>query len=224
MNKKETAHTNQPDSGAGAGAASLLAPLPEKFSGVTTRPATDCPAFNVPADDWPAVARFLRDELKFDLLTDVSGVDWKDASPRFSAVYHVTSTSHHGYVRIVVDCADDEAPKVPSAVDIWPAADWHERETFDMFGIRFSGHPDLRRILMWDDYPHYPLRKDFPLAGIETDLPDEAVGEETGAKVIPAPMMGGPFTATPGIYSREDEPRAKDQSWTEKNPKPGQKG
>ena len=109
-----------------------------------------------------------------------------------------------------------------SVCSIWPAANWHEREVYDMFGIQFKNHPDMRRILMWDDYPYFPLRKEFPLAGIETELPpeDTEVREATDAHVIAAPMMGGPFHATPGEPMSRAEPRAADQSWTEKNPKP----
>jgi NADH-quinone oxidoreductase subunit C len=197
----------------------LLSSLPAKFPEVTVRPSADCPAFNIPADRLLEVARYLRDELAYDLLADVSGVDWKDADPRFSAVYHLLSTTHHAYVRLMVDCPDSENPRVPSVVSLWPAANWHEREAFDMFGIRFSEHPDMRRILMWDEYPYFPLRKDFPLAGIETDFPDMEVAEVTGAKTLAAPMMGGPFAAPAKGHVSDSEPRAKDESWTEKNPK-----
>ena len=86
---------------------------------------------------------------------------------------------------------------------VWRAANWHEREIYDMMGIRFSGHPDLRRILMWEGYPYYPLRKDFPLAGKATDLPEVAFSR-------PAPLEGGPFVTTAGEEHREQrEPRAK---------------
>ena len=64
-------------------------------------------------------------------------------------------------------CPDNQSPSIPSVSSVFPAANWHERETFDMFGIKFSDHPNLKRILMWDDYPYFPLRKEFPLAGIE---------------------------------------------------------
>jgi NADH-quinone oxidoreductase subunit C len=90
-----------------------------------------------------------------------------------------------------------------------------------MFGIIFEGHPDLRRILMWEGYPYFPLRKEFPLSGIETDLPDVEIAAETKAKLIPAPMMGGPFVASTGEMGLGDaEPKAKDESWNERREKP----
>jgi NADH-quinone oxidoreductase subunit C len=200
-----------------------IAALKGRWAGVRDRASLDHPAVNVPASDLLSVLKSLKDEHGFDMLTDVSGVDWAvGVSPRFSVVYHVFSTTAHDYIRIAVDCTDDALPEVPSASSIWPGADWHERETFDMFGIRFSGHPDLRRILMWDGYPYHPLRKDFPLAGIETALPDAEVAAETNVGAIAAPMMGGPFVASAGELNLTDaEPRAKDESWTERRPKPG---
>jgi len=87
--------------------------------------------------------------------------------------------------------------------DIWPTADWHEREIYDMMGIHFNNHPDLRRILMWDGYPFFPLRKDFPLEGLPSEMPDVAF---TSA----APMEGGPFVTQPSTATAKDrEPRAK---------------
>jgi NADH-quinone oxidoreductase subunit C len=202
-----------------------LAALKGRWAAVSDRASLDHPAINVAPGDLVAVLRSLRDEHGFDMLTDISGVDWAVGShPRFTVVYHVFSTQSHEYVRIAVDCADDAAPEVPSSTGLWPGADWHEREAYDMYGIRFVGHPDLRRILMWDGYPHFPLRKDFPLAGIETDLPDREVVAETGTNMIAAPMMGGPFVASTGEMNMTDaEPRAKDESWTERSPKPGAK-
>jgi NADH-quinone oxidoreductase subunit C len=200
------------------------ADLQTQFPQATERASLDHPAINVPAADVPALMRHLRDARGFDLLTDVTAIDWAlGASPRFTVVYHVFSTTRHDYLRIAAACPNDAAPAVPSIAGIWPAANWHERETYDMFGITFDGHPDLRRILMWDGYPHFPLRKEFPLAGVETVLPDPDVVAETGAKAIAAPMAGGPFVASSGEMNLgAAEPRAKDESWNEKRPKPEQ--
>jgi len=198
--------------------------LKGKFPSVTDRLSSDCPAVNVPTGELIAALKSLRDEQAFDLLSDVTAIDWAEgASPRFTAVYHLYSTTSHAAIRVATSCTgDDSAPKVPSVVPLWPGANWHEREAYDMFGITFEGHPDLRRILMWDGYPYHPLRKEFPLAGIETVLPDSEVAQETKAKVIPAPMMGGPFVASAGEMNLTDaEPRAKDESWSERSAKPG---
>jgi NADH-quinone oxidoreductase subunit C len=182
-----------------APAADATTALREKFPQATVRASLDHPAVNIPAADVPAVMKYLRDEAAFDLLADVTAIDWAEGvSPRFTIVYHLLSTTSHAYLRVAADCVNDAEPSVPSVVSLWPGANWHERETYDMFGIKFEGHPDLRRILMWDGYPHFPLRKEFPLAGIETPLPDAEVSAETGVGLIAAPMMGGPFVAAPG--------------------------
>ena len=198
--------------------------LKGKFPSVTDRLSSDCPAVSVPTGELISALKSLRDEHAFDLLSDVTAIDWAEgASPRFTAVYHLYSTTSHAAIRVATPCTgDDAAPTVPSVVPLWPGANWHEREAYDMFGITFEGHPDLRRILMWDGYPYHPLRKEFPLAGIETVLPDSEVAQETKAKVIPAPMMGGPFVASAGEMNLTDaEPRAKDESWSERSAKPG---
>ena len=183
---------------------------------------------NVPREDVVAVLKSLRDVHAFDLLMDLTAIDGGEgSSPRFTVVYHLLSTTRPGtYVRVATTCAGTEAePTVPTVVSLWPGANWHERECYDMFGIRFEGHPDLRRILMWDGYPYHPLRKEFPLAGIETDLPVADIAEETGTKVISAPMAGGPFVASSGeINLTEAEPRAKDESWSDRAPRPDQTG
>ena len=197
--------------------------LKGKFPSVTDRLSSDCPAVSVPTGELISALKSLRDEHAFDLLSDVTAIDWAEgASPRFTAVYHLYSTTSHAAIRVATPCTgDDAAPTVPSVVPLWPGANWHEREAYDMFGITFEGHPDLRRILMWDGYPYHPLRKEFPLAGIETVLPDSEVAQETKAKVIPAPMMGGPFVASAGEMNLTDaEPRAKDESWSERSAKP----
>jgi NADH-quinone oxidoreductase subunit C len=203
-------------------AADAILALKAAWPGVTDRATLDHGAVNVPPADLMAALGSLK-AAGFNMLTDVSGVDWAvGASPRFTVVYHLFSTTAHEYIRVAADCADVTLPELPSAVGLWPGADWHEREAYDMYGIRFTGHPDLRRILMWDGYPYFPLRKDFPLAGIEVELPDAEVTAETKVGAIAAPMMGGPFVASAGEINLTDaEPRAKDESWTEKRPKPG---
>ncbi len=206
--------------------ADAVTALKAKFPQATDRASADHPAVNVPLADLVAALRYLRDEWAFDLLMDLTAIDWAEgASPRFTVVYHLLSSTRAGsYVRVAAPCAGTEAkPTAPSVVDVWPAANWHERECFDLLGVTFEGHPDLRRVLMWDGYPYHPLRKEFPLAGIETDLPVADIAEETGTKVIAAPMAGGPFVASPGEVNLTDaEPRAKDESWADRNARPDQ--
>jgi len=205
--------------------ADLISTLQARFPRLTPRPSGDHPAVNAPLEDVVSLLRCLRDEHGFDLLSDLTAIDWSPgASPRFTVVYHLLSSSRAGaYVRVAAPCAGtEEAPVAPSVTSLWAGADWHERECFDLMGVRFEGHPDLRRILMWDGYPYHPLRKDFPLAGIETELPAEDVAAETGTRVVAAPMAGGPFVASPGeINLTEAEPRAKDESWSDCAPQPG---
>jgi NADH-quinone oxidoreductase subunit C len=193
----------------------------QQFPSAAPRASLDCPAFNIPAADALALLQHLRDTQGYDFLMDITGIDWSaEKSPRFTVVWHLYSSTKHTYVRIAADCASDSEPVMPSATGLWAGADWHERETFDMLGIKFTGHPDLRRILMWDEYPYFPLRKDFPLAGLPTELSDPEITEEIKTGVISAPMAGGPFVATPGEPMSEAEPRAKDEAWNEQNEKP----
>ncbi len=202
--------------------ADLIASIQAKFPSVTPRASSDHPAINVPAADAVATLRGLRDSFGYDMLVDVTAIDWAEgASPRFTVVWHLLATAKGDYLRVASDCVNDAEPAMPTVTGLWSSADWHERETYDLLGVRFTDHPDLRRILMWEGYPYHPLRKDFPLAGIETELPDLEVAAETQAKVKPAPMMGGPFVASPGEMNlTEAEPRAKDESWNERSEKP----
>ncbi len=191
------------------------------FPAVTRRPSSDHPACNVPATDAIAVLRYLRDVESYDFLTDLTAIDWSaEKSPRFTVVWHLYSSTKHVWVRVAADCADDVNPSMPTTTELFPTANWHERECYDLMGVKFEGHPDLRRILMWDGYPHHPLRKEFPLAGIPTDLPDAEIAAETGIGLIAAPMAGGPFVSTPGGPMTEAEPRAKDEAWSEQSEKP----
>jgi NADH-quinone oxidoreductase subunit C len=205
----------------------VLTALKTKIPQASDRPSLDHPAVNVPLVELVATLTHLRDTEGYDFLQDITAIDWAEgASPRFTVVYHVMKSSAPGtYVRVAANCTNDVEPSAPSVVSLWPGANWHERECFDMFGIRFEGHPDLRRILMWDSYPYFPLRKEFPLAGIEVPLPDDEISGETGTKVLPAPMAGGPFVAAPGeINLTEAEPRAKDESWSDRRPRPDHDG
>jgi len=193
----------------------------QQFPSAAPRASLDCPAFNIPAAEAPVVLQHLRDTQGYDFLMDVTAIDWSaEKSPRFTVVWHLYSSTKHTYVRLAADCASDSEPTMPTATGLWAGADWHERETYDMLGISFTGHPDLRRILMWDAYPYFPLRKDFPLAGLPTELSDPDITEETKTGVISAPMAGGPFVATPGEPMSDAEPRAKDEAWNERNEKP----
>jgi len=127
--------------------------------------------FHVRREDLPAVARLLRDDerLRFELCTGVNGVHYPDDAGReLHAVYHLLSMTHNRRVRVEVTCPDSD-PHIPSVVDTYPTNDWHERETWDMFGIIFDGHPALTRILMPDDWPGHPQRKDYPLGGIPVE-------------------------------------------------------
>jgi NADH-quinone oxidoreductase subunit C len=129
------------------------------------------PAFRVERDAWPTVARSLRDDpgLSFEMLVDVAAIDFPKRRPRFEVVYHLWSLTHNRLVRVKVGVPEEDAT-CPSVVDLWGTADWHERECFDLLGVKFTGHPDLRRILMPDDYPWHPLRKDFPVEGIDNSI------------------------------------------------------
>ncbi|PXA03410.1 NADH-quinone oxidoreductase subunit C [Coraliomargarita sinensis] len=201
-------------------AESDLALLQERFDYLTERESADHLAVNCPADKLIEFCTALRDEFGYDMLMDVTAVDWDAQSPRFTGIYHFLSTTKHVYLRVASDCPDDINPTLPSLCDLYAAANWHERETFDLMGIRYEGHPNLRRILMWDEYPYHPLRKEFPLAGIDVPLPAADVAEQTKASVIPAPMMGGPFVSSGDGPMSQTEPRARDESWTEKKEKP----
>src|SRR4051794_14450953 len=127
--------------------------------------------FHVRRQDLPGVAKALRDDpaLRFEFCAGVSGVHYPDDAGReLHAVYHLMSMTFNRRIRLEV-AAPDADPHIPSIVDVYPTNDWHERETYDMFGIIFDGHPSLTRILMPDDWPGHPQRKDYPLGGIPVE-------------------------------------------------------
>ena len=154
------------------------------------------------------VCGFCKSDLGFDYLVDLSSVDNYGDDPRWTLVYELYSLTHRCYLRLKTDVSEEDS-SLPTVTGVWKTADWHEREIFDMMGIQLEGHPDLRRILMWDGYPYHPLRKDFPLAGKPTELPDVAFTDS-------APMEGGPFVTQPGTEdSGVREPHAKTPEGTD---------
>ena len=127
--------------------------------------------FHVVRGQLATLARHLRDDphLRFELCSSVSGVHYPaDSGRELHAVYHLQSMTYNRRIRLEVSAPDTD-PHVPSVVPTYPGADWHERETYDMFGIVFDGHPALTRILMPDDWPGHPQRKDYPLGGIDVE-------------------------------------------------------
>ncbi len=160
----------------------------------------------VPAAHLDAAMRLLRDrsELRYEMLIDLCGVDYSTyggdthEGPRFAVVYHLLSLAHNQRLRIRTPVPDDAFPVVGSVVDIWPAANWFEREAFDLYGIVFSGHPDLRRLLTDYGFVGHPFRKDFPLSGHVEVRYDPEQG-----RVIYQPVSIEPREITPRII-RED--------------------
>jgi NADH-quinone oxidoreductase subunit C len=124
------------------------------------------------------IALHLRDEEKFDMLADLTAVDWPKREKRFDVVLNLYSFAKNERLMIKVHAADAE--HVPSVVSVWPTANWQEREVFDMFGIVFSGHPDLKRILLPDEWQGYPLRKDYDILQQDTAWVRENLGIESG--------------------------------------------
>jgi NADH-quinone oxidoreductase subunit C len=148
------------------------------------------------------VCAFAKRELGFNLLLDVSSVDNYGEDPRWTVVYELYGLAHGQHLRLKTNVSE-ELSELPTVTGVWRTADWHEREIYDMMGVRFRGHADLRRILMWEGYPYFPLRKDFPLGGKPTNLPEVAFSQV-------APIEGGPFVTTPGGKdSIEREPRVR---------------
>jgi NADH-quinone oxidoreductase subunit C len=126
------------------------------------------PCFEVARERLHEALERLRDRAGFETCTFVTAVDFHPREPRFQVTHQLLSLAHNDRVRVHTLVRGDDA-RVPTCSDLWPGANWMERECFDLFGIRFDGHPDLRRLLMPKGYEHHPLRKEFPHAGIEPD-------------------------------------------------------
>jgi len=156
---------------------------PAEFRAEVTLRVTD-------AERITEVCEFAKKSLGFNMLLDISSLDNYGEDPRWTIVYELYHMEQKTHLRLKTEVSEEKS-ELPTVTTIWRTADWHEREIYDMMGVRFRGHPDLRRILMWDGYPYFPLRKDFPLAGKPTDLPEVAFTK-------PAPLEGGPFVTVPG--------------------------
>jgi len=168
---------------------------PAEFRGEITVKLAD-------AEQITAVCEFAKGQLGFDYLVDISSLDNYGDDPRWTVVYHLRGLKSGNELRIETSVSEEKS-ELPSVLPIWRTANWHEREIYDMMGIRFSGHPDLRRILMWEGYPYFPLRKDFPLAGKPSELPGVAFTRVT-------PMEGGPFVTVPSSDEAvQREPRVR---------------
>jgi NADH-quinone oxidoreductase subunit C len=164
-----------------------------EFRGETT--------YTIAPADLREITKFCKEELSFDYLIDITSIDNFGEEPRFEIVYELYSMPLGLHLRLKLRVSEDVGA-IDTISDIWPTANWHEREIYDMMGIKFNGHPDLRRILMWNGYPFFPLRKEFPLEGKPSDMPDIAFSSA-------APMEGGPFVTVPSTANAKDrEPRA----------------
>ena len=145
----------------------IVASLQQEVPGATfeAAPTVDLhPTIYTRREDLPAVARALRDrpELRYAFLAELTAVDYHPREPRFELVYILVSLEHRGRLRLKVRLPDDDA-RVQTVTGVWPAANWLEREVWDLFGIVFDGHPDPRRLLMPEDWDGFPLRKDYPV-------------------------------------------------------------
>ena len=183
----------------------LAQQLKAKFSGVVSDPVEfrgEVTLTIADAGRMPEICGFAKKDLGFDYLVDISSVDNYGDDPRFTVVYELYGYGHRCHLRLKTNVSEEKS-ELPTVTGVWRTADWHEREIYDMMGIRFAGHPDLRRILMWEGYPYFPLRKDFPLAGKPSEMPEVAFTK-------PAPLEGGPFVTIAGGKDRvAREPRVR---------------
>jgi NADH-quinone oxidoreductase subunit C len=161
----------------------------------------------VPAEGLVSLMRGLRDQpaLRFEMMVDLCGVDYSAFGngaydgPRFAVVYHLLSLANNWRLRVRAFARDDDFPVVPSMIDVWPCANWFEREAFDLYGIVFDGHPDLRRLLTDYGFVGHPFRKDFPLSGyVEMRYDPEQ------KRVIYQPVTIEPREITPRVIREEN--------------------
>lgn len=197
----------------------VVAALTGAFAGRFEHEGEDAlgtPIVRIGADDLTEIMTWLRDDAstRMDYLSSVTAVDWTERQPRFDVVYNVYSIAANHRVTVKCGCADGEG--VPSMVDVWPAANWLERETYDLYGIEFLGHPDLRRVFLPEDWEGFPLRKDYPLEGPNLELLTRQQ----------AAFRGGRFDRIRGEYEMSEqerrmaEPGVVGALWTPKPPEP----
>jgi NADH-quinone oxidoreductase subunit C len=162
------------------------------------------------------VCSYLQKNLQYNFLSSVTAVDWSGRIPRFDVVYHLLSIPNQCVLRLKVRVGQrsEEHPSLPTVVGVWPGANWYEREVYDLFGLTFTGHPDMRRILMPMDWTTHPLRKDYPLTGFD----------------LPEPHWGGqvPYDTNPGVGSQtlrtpEGRELNENRSHISQNQEPGTK-
>ena len=174
-------------------ASDLAQTLREKWGELVSAPVEFRGEFTLALADAERVVEvctYAKRELQFDYLVDVTSIDNYGDDPRWTVVYHLYGYGHHVHLRLKTTVSEEKS-ELPTVSGVWATANWHEREIYDMMGIRFRGHPDLRRILMWEGYPYFPLRKDFPLAGKTSEMPEVAFSQT-------APLEGGPFVTIAG--------------------------
>ena len=156
----------------------------------------------IPADILENAMRFAKEACGFDMLICVSSVDNLGAEPRFEVNYTISQSETGANMLVRCPVSESDAA-VPSMVPVWRSANWLEREQYDLMGIEFTGHPDLRRIMMWEGYPYHPLRKEFPVQGKEFE-------QEGLVFTQVAPTAGAPFITQPGTgTAAEREPRSR---------------
>ena len=175
------------------GASELANKLVAQFPGLLSAPIEFRGEITIALKDSEHIAEVCshaKTSLGFDYLVDITSIDNYGEDPRWTIVYHLYGYGHRAHLRLKTHVSEEKS-ELPTVTHVWRTADWHEREIYDMMGVRFRGHTDLRRILMWEGYPYYPLRKDFPLAGKQSAMPEVAFSNR-------APLEGGPFVTTPG--------------------------
>jgi NADH-quinone oxidoreductase subunit C len=213
--EEATSGTEEPFSPTNPQAASTVMFLRERFLpnvGEVTEYRGDTSVVVQPPDAIPLICRALASDptQRYNFLADLTAVDWREREPRYDVVYHLLSLETRAVLRLKVRVGGEDTPdaELPTVTTVWPAAEFFEREVFDLFGIRFTGHPNMTRILMPSDWVGHPLRKDYPLTGIHLPDPhwggqvplDQALPMGTGQQTLRTAdrTQAPPTTSGPG--------------------------